>query len=414
MKARILGCAIVMTLLRTLAHGQIAPITPRECPAGGKYLYDVQKLLNQFVTPTYDSDGNRLVITATHRGNWEVDPDNSISAFESAFLRGDEALESDVRMDADGTLWNIHDDVLNRQTSLIPPDPTKAEYIADTHTARLNTAFLRDRFGNITKEPLEYFDELLYWYYAEALCRKPGSNEPYGPVLVIDVKGAGLNAASGRQYDTLVATWKKIKSWNSQNNLKWSSDPGLGLILKVHLNKIKDIQSFANDLGLTDDIDPKTKNWNHNFLFVINPEDPAPGAWPQYQAYSRAKFTLDFELNQNTPKGPIYQKGWYEEFASYVVPDGWGTISGKTGRSLQQYLEQDSYPEGHPTGGTCCRVTVTPPFGTSPDATHTPPYTWKGYFVQFFSITDVMTVDQPAVVNSAYGAVKKRDMEVFK
>lgn len=38
----------------------------------------------------------------------------------------------------------------------------------------------------------------------------------------------------------------------------------------------------------------------------------------------------------------------------------------------------------------------------------------KGYLIQFFNISDVLTVDNPANVVSAFKVAGKRQMELFK
>ncbi len=58
---------------------------------------------------------NSPLITA-HRGFAEVAPENTMSAFEAAFLAGADACEFDVHMTSDGVLVVIHDDTVDRTT----------------------------------------------------------------------------------------------------------------------------------------------------------------------------------------------------------------------------------------------------------------------------------------------------------
>jgi hypothetical protein len=70
----------------------------------------------------------------------------------------------------------------------------------------------------------------------------------------------------------------------------------------------------------------------------------------------------------------------------------------------------NSYPEANPTGGTCCRLENTPGFNHHDSS----PVNMKGYLIQFFNISDVLTVDNPANVVSAFKVAGKRQMELFK
>src|ERR1700744_70051 len=96
-KRLIFGC--LLALLPATAFAQEAPrVCTREDYARS---YDVRKLLYQVASPVFKAGVGLLNITATHRGNWRDHPDNSMSAYVSAYERGDEILEVDVRVSND-------------------------------------------------------------------------------------------------------------------------------------------------------------------------------------------------------------------------------------------------------------------------------------------------------------------------
>ncbi|WP_298290416.1 glycerophosphodiester phosphodiesterase family protein [Thiomonas sp.] len=51
-----------------------------------------------------------------HRGGGDAAPENTLAAFEVGFKAGFRAFEGDVRLSADGVLWLLHDDTLDRTT----------------------------------------------------------------------------------------------------------------------------------------------------------------------------------------------------------------------------------------------------------------------------------------------------------
>lgn len=56
-----------------------------------------------------------------HRGGGRAAPENTLAAFQVGFDAGFRAFECDVRLSADGVLWLLHDDTLDRTTDARGP-----------------------------------------------------------------------------------------------------------------------------------------------------------------------------------------------------------------------------------------------------------------------------------------------------
>jgi glycerophosphoryl diester phosphodiesterase len=73
--------------------------------------------------PMGDEERQDIVLAAcslprviAHRGASRVFPENTMLAFEQAFVRGADGVEMDVRLSKDGQLYLLHDDKLDRTT----------------------------------------------------------------------------------------------------------------------------------------------------------------------------------------------------------------------------------------------------------------------------------------------------------
>ncbi len=67
------------------------------------------------------TDPARQYAVVVHRGIWRDAPENSLAAIESAISGGYDAVEIDIRRSADGGLFLLHDDTLERMTGLDQP-----------------------------------------------------------------------------------------------------------------------------------------------------------------------------------------------------------------------------------------------------------------------------------------------------
>lgn len=80
------------------------------------------------------SGSDRDCAIVAHRGAWHGAPENSIPAIETAIENGYEIVEIDVRRSADGQLFLLHDDTLERMAGIarMPEEFTLAELGAIT------------------------------------------------------------------------------------------------------------------------------------------------------------------------------------------------------------------------------------------------------------------------------------------
>lgn len=75
------------------------------------------------------ADPSRPCAIVAHRGAWHQAPENSLAAIENAIAGGYNIVEVDIRRSADGVLFILHDDTLERMASVdrIPEEMTIAE-----------------------------------------------------------------------------------------------------------------------------------------------------------------------------------------------------------------------------------------------------------------------------------------------
>ncbi len=78
---------------------------------------------------------SRRPVVVAHRGCWRKAPENSIAAIEACAALGVDMVEIDIRETADGALVLMHDDTLDRTTSL--SGPVSAYALDDLQAARL-------------------------------------------------------------------------------------------------------------------------------------------------------------------------------------------------------------------------------------------------------------------------------------
>lgn len=86
------------------------------------------------------TDRARQCAIVAHRGIWRDAPENSLLAIDRAISAGYDVVEIDVRCSADGGLFLLHDDTLERMTGLDQP----LETLGSEHLHGLN---LRNRDG---------------------------------------------------------------------------------------------------------------------------------------------------------------------------------------------------------------------------------------------------------------------------
>ena len=64
------------------------------------------------------ADPTRPCAIVAHRGAWHQAPENSLAAIENAIAAGYDIVEVDIRQSADGGLFLLHDDTLERMAGI--------------------------------------------------------------------------------------------------------------------------------------------------------------------------------------------------------------------------------------------------------------------------------------------------------
>lgn len=109
-----------------------------------------------------------------HRGGFDVSlPENSISMFEYTYENADRkpiGIEFDIRESVSGSLFIMHDSTVDRTTN----GNGKITLLTDAY---LESLFLRDRNGNLTKEKIPMFIDILDHFKDNNI------------ILMLDIKG---------------------------------------------------------------------------------------------------------------------------------------------------------------------------------------------------------------------------------
>ena len=94
------------------------------------------------------------ILVVSHRGNWQVAPENSLASIQSCIDLGVDIVEIDVRRTMDGHLILMHDSDLNRTTN-------RSGKVSSKTLAEIKQLFLKDRFGKITNYRVPTFKETM-------------------------------------------------------------------------------------------------------------------------------------------------------------------------------------------------------------------------------------------------------------
>src|SRR5690606_27072425 len=94
------------------------------------------------------------VLVASHRGNWQVAPENSLESIKSCINLNVDIVEIDLRRTQDGHLVLMHDSDLKRTTN--------GNGAVTSKTLReIKELYLKDRFGNLTNYRVPTFKEAM-------------------------------------------------------------------------------------------------------------------------------------------------------------------------------------------------------------------------------------------------------------
>ncbi|WP_162878697.1 glycerophosphodiester phosphodiesterase [Peribacillus butanolivorans] len=92
-----------------------------------------------------------------HRGSKGTHPENTMAAFKEAARIGAEGIEFDVHLSSDGEMIVIHDETLDRTTSLLG-------YVKDCSAQKLKTADAGSKFSEeFQGEPIPFLKEIFDW-----------------------------------------------------------------------------------------------------------------------------------------------------------------------------------------------------------------------------------------------------------
>ena len=133
---------LVFLLLTACAKDEVVDQDSRKLSLGEK----IQKLKNP-----QQSD---YILVVSHRGNWQVAPENSLASIQSCIDLGVDIVEIDVRKTMDGHLILMHDSDLNRTTN-------GSGKVSSKTLAEIKQLFLKDRFGKITNYRVPTFKETM-------------------------------------------------------------------------------------------------------------------------------------------------------------------------------------------------------------------------------------------------------------
>ena len=89
--------------------------------------------------------GAQTILVASHRGDWQVAPENSMAAFTAAIRAGVSIIETDVRLTKDKSCVLLHDATLDRTTN-------GHGALAHATLKEVQALRLRDALGTLTHE----------------------------------------------------------------------------------------------------------------------------------------------------------------------------------------------------------------------------------------------------------------------
>lgn len=178
------------------------------------------------------------VIVVSHRGDWQVAPENSIGAFQAAIRAGVKVIETDVRLTQDGHCVLLHDATLDRTT-------TGRGEVARMTLEALRTLHLRDALGTTTTERIPMLREALSLAKA------------HGVYLYLDK--AGLN--NGEAISAILACAKELDALKHLIFvLDWSYEKALA-VFKEDLMRVGYCPVIADNIP---DLERYVETWLAN------------------------------------------------------------------------------------------------------------------------------------------------------
>ena len=144
---------------------------------------NVEEIIEHLNNPSSD-----YVMVASHRGDWQSKPENTIPAIESCISKGVDIVEIDVRRTLDGHLVVIHDSTLERTTN-------GRGDVKEKTLEQIKTFFVKDRFGNSTKYKVPTLTEVMRKAKGKILVMIDKANDYFEEVLKILTDTGTVNHA---------------------------------------------------------------------------------------------------------------------------------------------------------------------------------------------------------------------------
>lgn len=188
------------------------------------------------------ADKTRDCAVVAHRGIWRNAPENSLSAIQRAIDAGYDVVEIDIRRSADGGLFLLHDDTLERMTGL----DQRPEALASSDLAVLR---LRDRDGGegnaFTLERLPSLAEVFELTRGRIFLHLDVKEREVIPDVIAVAKAMGVEHE--------VDFWAALKTEKDLNWIRKTILPHDALFLaKTRLN----VPGAATQLALLHDLSP--------------------------------------------------------------------------------------------------------------------------------------------------------------
>jgi len=188
------------------------------------------------------ADKTRDCAVVAHRGIWRNAPENSLSAIQRAIDAGYDVVEIDIRRSADGSLFLLHDDTLERMTGL----DQRPEALASSDLSVLR---LRDRDGGdrnaFTLEKLPSLAEVFELTRGRIFLHLDVKEREVIPDVIVLAKAMGVEHE--------VDFWAALKTEKDLNWIRKTILPHDVLFLaKTRLN----VPGAATQLALLHDLSP--------------------------------------------------------------------------------------------------------------------------------------------------------------
>lgn len=143
--------------------------------------------IDQIIDLLYDPDTNYILV-ASHRGDWQTFPENTLPAIQKCIELGVEIVEIDVRKTGDGKMVVIHDSDLERTTNGTGKvNQRTLSYIQDLKT--------KDKYGNLTKYGVPTLEEVMLLAKGKTLVMIDKANDFFPEVLKVFIETKTIDHA---------------------------------------------------------------------------------------------------------------------------------------------------------------------------------------------------------------------------